>query len=404
MARKRMCRISADACLTQPTDATCCASMTSAVLKHVLFMQQQIPCPFDQLLSEVSAPMMTREGKVRRPTAGMRKAARLVAATQALHDELPAAFISVEAAMAAHTGTGPVAALLFGSSVASPRMVYLLHFRSSIDDNIDPAEAAASVRNTTRRLLRTLATQCAQLSSIDPGCSRFHLLLQAPRGTPLSAAAFQPRPGLALKLRRAHVASVECSRPPSNPAEGAVERMRIWAGAPMNGFLTDEPTSEQASGARDKRKRGVHREPRGSCFVFGDASTSPTLPPFGLAAMAATSDVEVRMGVSGAIRCWLRCCSAAASSTVDSLLRMLLLLLLAAAAVCDVVHTNVFLHPNWSAHSFTSGGALSAAQEVPQVFANEATHMSPDAACRRTATELIWFQSRALIKGFRTAL
>ena len=45
-------RLHANVSLPLP-DAATCAQMLTAVLKHALFVQQQIPCPFDELMREV---------------------------------------------------------------------------------------------------------------------------------------------------------------------------------------------------------------------------------------------------------------------------------------------------------------------------------------------------------------
>ena len=88
MPRAEYIRLNAAAKLAHPLDAACCARVVEAVLKHALFMQQQLPCPYDQLFHEISMANARR-----RPSGGVRKAMRLVSAMQALLDQLPEALL-----------------------------------------------------------------------------------------------------------------------------------------------------------------------------------------------------------------------------------------------------------------------------------------------------------------------
>jgi len=136
--------------------------------------------------------------------------------------------VDLASALAASGGSNEsarpiLAAVLLGSSIASPRLVYLLRVSAAATAPASAAVAATlaetagapaadaaapSSRDATRRLLRAIATQCNSLSTIDPKLCRLHVALRAPREAELSPGLFQPRPGLALRLQRAHVATV----------------------------------------------------------------------------------------------------------------------------------------------------------------------------------------------------
>ena len=212
MPLRAKARHEAPVALTKPADPATCAHMLAAVVKHALFMQQQIPCPFDELARELEQEPEEGSSRrpVRRPGGRMRKAVRLVGAAQPLLDHLPSTIHTICEADE-QAGGGLVAALLLGSSVAAPRVVYLMRFQPSpAAPGAPPTPSDAPVvRDCSRRLLRALMTQCAELSAVDPGACRVHLIVLAPRSAGLSPALFQPRPGLVLKLKRAHVACID---------------------------------------------------------------------------------------------------------------------------------------------------------------------------------------------------
>lgn len=182
------------------------AELVTSLAQHTLFMHQQIPMQYAELrqASEGTAASGVRL----RPAGPERKAAKLIDAAELLFSALPAA---LEVA-AEHRAVPVLAAVMLGSSVASPRLVYLLRI-SAVTSTHDGSMSAATTRDATRRLMRAVATQCMSLAAIDAKPCRLHVLVRAPREAQLPAQLFQPRPGLAVRLQRAHVAtvSVECS-------------------------------------------------------------------------------------------------------------------------------------------------------------------------------------------------
>ena len=182
------------------------ADLIDAVLQHALFIHAQAPCPYAELRREASRAATYQahppQRRVRQSNA-QRKASKLVAAMDSLLTQLPHA---VEAVTSSSPSSDPVvAAVVLGSSVASPRVVYLLHLAGN--------NMAVPPQNGVRRLLRAIAVQCSELASIDPGVCRMHVLLRANRRAALPEMHFRARPGLRLRLRRAHVATVSAGVP-----------------------------------------------------------------------------------------------------------------------------------------------------------------------------------------------
>lgn len=223
-----------------------CAALVEGLAKHVLYMHQQIPCTYDELERSVAPPPPDEDGeeepvsRVRRPTMASRKAAKLVHALGELFALLPEALSQARAPdIAGPSAAGStVAALMLGSSPAAPRIVILLRIfplAAGVAGPSNEAEAAAAVRDGKLRVLRALTIQCGQLASVNPGLCRLHLLVQAPPDAPLPAAAFQPRPGLTLKLKRAHAVCVGVGGPASGCAVEPHEpplRAQDWRAAP----------------------------------------------------------------------------------------------------------------------------------------------------------------------------
>lgn len=198
------------------------ADLLVTLTQHTLFMHQQIPMTYSELVREgEDATAALAEGKRLRPAGSERKTLKLLKSMEPL-------LASLASALAASGGSNEsarpiLAAVLLGSSIASPRLVYLLRVSAAATAPASAAVAATlaetagapaadaaapSSRDATRRLLRAIATQCNSLSTIDPKLCRLHVALRAPREAELSPGLFQPRPGLALRLQRAHVATV----------------------------------------------------------------------------------------------------------------------------------------------------------------------------------------------------
>ena len=210
-----------------------CSALVEGLAKHILYMHQQIPCSYDELQRSVAPPPpeVDDEGepvsRVRRPSMASRKAAKLVHALDELFAMLPGALALARVPLDAGGPAGPsaagstVAALMLGSSPAAPRIVILLRIfplAAGIAGPSSAAEAAAAVRDGKLRVLRAVTIQCGQLAAVNPGLCRLHLLVQAPPDAPLPASAFQPRPGLTLKLKRAHTICVGVGGPASGCA------------------------------------------------------------------------------------------------------------------------------------------------------------------------------------------
>lgn len=168
--------------------ATPPAALLRVAVQHVLYAHQQIPCVYRQMVRDAAAPLRQPHSRVQR------KAAKLVGAAEQLFGELPAAFSALVGADHA------VAAIVLGPSVASPRLAYLLR--------LDAVATAPTAGDGSRRLLAALALHSGELAAVDPGLCRMHLLLAAPADAALPAGHFRARPGLQLKLQRAHVATV----------------------------------------------------------------------------------------------------------------------------------------------------------------------------------------------------
>ena len=232
-----------------------CAALVEGLTKHILYMHQQIPCTYDELERSVAPPPPEEDGeeepvsRVRRPTIASRKAAKLVHALGELFALLPEALSQARAPdVAGPSAAGStVAALMLGSSPAAPRIVILLRIfplAAGVAGPSSEAEAAAAVREGKLRVLRALTIQCGQLASVNPGLCRLHLLVQAPPDAPLPAAAFQPRPGLTLKLKRAHAVCVGVGGPASGCAVEPHEpplRAQDWCDAPIDGLVLPPP-------------------------------------------------------------------------------------------------------------------------------------------------------------------
>lgn len=187
----------------------------------MLFFHQQMPCAFNDLkrIHSDTSSMADDDPRRRRrrPGGAERKGAKLLTATKTLLAHVPAALNAItatDAAAAAQTGREPlVVAVVLGSSLTSPRLVYLLHVPHDGDARLEGVEGAAAAprRDGGRRLLRAIATQCGALADVTPGLCKLHLLLRAPRDAALPAPHFRPRPGLVLKLKRAHLAAVSAA-------------------------------------------------------------------------------------------------------------------------------------------------------------------------------------------------
>lgn len=227
-----------------------CAALVEGLAKHILYMHQQIPCSYDELQRSVAPPPPQEDdedepvSRVRRPSMTSRKAAKLVHALDELFAMLPGALALARVPLDAGGSAGPsaagstVAALMLGSSPAAPRIVILLRIfplAAGVAGPSNAAEAAAAVRDGKLRVLRAVTIQCGQLAAVNPGLCRLHLLVQAPPDAPLPASAFQPRPGLTLKLKRAHAICVGVGGPASGcsvePHEPPL-RAQDWCAAP----------------------------------------------------------------------------------------------------------------------------------------------------------------------------
>lgn len=217
MSRSARARVDVLAPLARPVDYAACGALLAQLVKHTLYTGQQIPAPFDQLAAELQ-----REGGVgeegRRPRLGgwRRKACKLVEAARPLLEGLPAAVGMLAEGGEGGGGERVVAALLLGSSLSTPRVVYLIRFpltstrrEKGGEEGGEKGDGQAAVRDNARRLLRALATQAGGLAELDPGPCRAFLLLQAPPHSSLPPSLFTPRPGFTLKLKRAHLARVD---------------------------------------------------------------------------------------------------------------------------------------------------------------------------------------------------
>jgi len=210
-----------------------------------------------------------------------RKATKLVHALDELFAVLPEA---LALASPANAGAEPsaagstVVALLLGSSPAAPRIVILLRIfplAAGVAGPSNATEAAAAVRDGKLRVLRAVTIQCGGLAAVNPGLCRLHLLVQAPPDAPLPTAAFQPRPGLTLKLKRAHAICVGVGGPAAGCAVEPHEpplRAEDWCVAPVDGLVLPPPrlprrrrpermSTEAAGGNHDQDQ--VHDQDQG---------------------------------------------------------------------------------------------------------------------------------------------
>jgi len=250
-----------EACSASLPPGSALTELIEVLVTHVLFFHQQMPCAFNDLKRILSDTSSMADGdprrRRRRPGGAERKGAKLLTATNTLLAHLPAALTAItttDAAAAAQTGWEPlVVAVVLGSSLTSPRLVYLLHVPHDGDARLEGAEgavgaegaAAAPRRDGGRRLLRAIATQCGALADVTPGLCKLHLLLRAPRDAALPAPHFRPRPGLVLKLKRAHLAAVSAASAPrsTSGSAGACEvdaDPQAWCAGLVSG-LSAEP-------------------------------------------------------------------------------------------------------------------------------------------------------------------
>ena len=176
------------------------------MIQHAMFMHTQIPCVYTEILREVERHAAQGSGVRRRRPYLIRKSIKLLAALEPLLARLPAA-MSTDATSAPH-----VAAIILGNSLASPRLVYLLR----LDGCGDGGDTVPGVR----RLMRALAMQAGDITTVNPGLCRLHLLLRAHRDAGLGSHGFRARPGLVLRLKRAHVATVRTTRAPDSSGGG----------------------------------------------------------------------------------------------------------------------------------------------------------------------------------------
>ena len=248
------------------------AAIVQALVKNMLFMHQQIPCTYDELRNAVPPPPPPPGADVepppaqpgpprRRPNMTDRKAAKLVHALEGLFAQLPAALDAAATAAASSmpdpssAAASTVVALLLGSSPAAPRLVILVRIFPLADGVAGPADAAAAataVRDGCLRVMRNVVTQCGSLAAVNPGLCRMHLLVQAQPSAALDASHFQPRPGLTLKLKRAHAVCLGVGGPAGGCAVPDVvpEQLRAsdWCAAAIDGLVPPAP--------RARRRRG----------------------------------------------------------------------------------------------------------------------------------------------------
>ncbi len=196
---------------------------TVSLVKHALFIHRQLPQVYDELRYATEMSVMQRAeakeagGPARRPPrpgGAEAKAIKLFSVAEPLLGHIGPAFDAAAdaddaAAEDADEESDPalLAAVVLGSSVASPKVVYLVRVAYGCDEEVPVP------RDFERRVLRAVAVQCAPLASVNPGLCRLHVLIRARREAQLPEAHFQPRPGLKLKLKRAHVATLSTGAP-----------------------------------------------------------------------------------------------------------------------------------------------------------------------------------------------
>ena len=196
MPRRAPLRLHIRSALRAPPTAPTSAALACALVKHVLFMQQQLPCLYDELLREV-APLLAAvheppphapapdhdvvappPAKRRRRSPLQRKALKLVAAAECLFSTMPAVISACDAAAPA---APTVLALVLGASPASPKLVVFVRIaRAPPSAGAADAEQAVD-HNACRRVLRDATMGCTSLAAVSLGHSlRLHLMLQAP--------------------------------------------------------------------------------------------------------------------------------------------------------------------------------------------------------------------------------
>ena len=249
------------------------AELLRAVVQHILFMHQQIPCIYQELQREVEELLLHKV----RPGVLQRKAAKLLTALEPLFSQLTPALAAAEEAAASAASSSSsvgdalpprtVAAIVLGSSVASPKLVYLL----SLSAATDPPS-----RDGARRLIRSIAAHGMEISTVDPGLSRVHVLLAAPRDAALPSAHFQPRPGLTLKLQRAHVATVDTTAG-GGAASGTGEPPE-WLRGLVRGFALPPPPPPRVQ-RREQQQQQQAEAAHDGPVAMETSQLPPPLPP-----------------------------------------------------------------------------------------------------------------------------
>ena len=245
-----------------------------AIVQHVLFMHQQIPCAYAELGREVEA--MAESG--RRGSLVQRKAAKLFAATEALLAPLAVAFAKI-----AEHSEAAIAAIVLGPSIASPRLAYLLR--------LDVTGATPPPRDAARRVLRAIAAQGIDLTAVDSGLCRLHILLAAPRHAQLPAPHFRARPGLQLKLQRAHVATVTVHSSQAaalaaaaEPAAAEGDGPPAWLDDLVSGYVQKQPPPTRKRPRPSAADTAAPMDadsplPPAAIPAHGGESAPPPLPP-----------------------------------------------------------------------------------------------------------------------------
>lgn len=183
---------------------------------------------------------------------------------------------AVAAASAAGGEGGPLVAALVLGSVASPRLVYLLHVAPPPPPELTPpASEPRSIDAATRRLVRALAVQASGIAGVDPGLCRLHLLLRAARGATLPPGHFRARPSLVVRLKRAHLVAIQAVPAGVGDGDGPLDMHGTppWASGLVSDFVPPLPR-------RVQRHRHTSADESAHAAPISPSASAPSAEPY----------------------------------------------------------------------------------------------------------------------------
>ena len=206
------------ACIRSPEDV---AALVGSLIKHTLYVHQQIPCSYLEIVKQVAEASADFTNQPHRRSLRerqlLRKSKELVESLEALIVQISHAISAIDQASAmASTLPAITVALVFGSSVTSPRLIYFLRVeRAESGESEQCSSRERNINNCCKRLLRATVGM-ADILSVSVGKTYMRILIQSQHTADLASCDFQARPGFCLGLN-CHIACMNAVSAESSP-------------------------------------------------------------------------------------------------------------------------------------------------------------------------------------------